>query len=237
MNPSEKIRSFLYRNPVSLLLISSGKDSAACLKMLREHLEEVIIVWCDTGNAFPEVEEYMRKIARTVPRFVKLKGRQKDFIKHVGRPSDLVFPETPSFEKKEEFVPWTQCCGANIWEPIAIYIKESGATGIITGQKDFDLRQGPAREGKMGNLEILHPLKDMTHEEVFAYLGDDVPVWYKEGATASLDCMNCTAHLRENIGQFRYLEKRYPETFAEVSSALHRMREKAIPLVEVLNGY
>jgi hypothetical protein len=69
------------------------------------------------------------------------------------------------------------------------------------------------------------PLYEWSDQQVFDYLGDDVPPSYKRGLHTSLDCINCTAYLAENHGRIAELREAHPDVYAEVEPVIHWMRD------------
>lgn len=219
-----------------MLFFSSGKDSAACLKLLKPHWGEFDVVWCNMGNPYPETVEYMARIQKQVPRFVELKGNQPKFIAENGYPVDLLPISTLPFEKK--FVPFTQCCGTNFWQLMLRYIGENRITGIIKGQKLADSLRSSLNSGvQIGQMEIWHPLEHWTDADVAAYLGEDIPESYKRGNMSSLDCINCTAFLRENGPRIQELESLFPGSYQEVMAVLASWKKAISPSLGVLDAY
>lgn len=226
---------FFTRHKRAMLFFSSGKDSAACLKLLQPYWGQFDVVWCNMGNPYPEVVEYMARIKETVPRFVEVNGKQKEFIAKWGYPVDAV--PISALPLKKRFIPYTSCCGANFWTVMMRYILANEITGIIKGQKLADRLRSELNSGALvDGKEIWHPLETWTDRDVVQFLGDDLPASYKRGNTSSLDCMNCTAYLPENWNRLSELKIISPETYLEVSSVLSVWKSAVAPALEVVNA-
>ena len=223
---------FFSRHSKIMMQFSAGKDSAACLWMLEPFWDRIDFVWVNQGNPYPETEQYMLGIAETVPHFKMIMGNSKEWIKQNGHPVDVMpIESTPAghiLGRNEMKLSWFyECCGANCWQPMIDIINQNGYTGIIRGQRDTDFLQGPRRSGEIfEGIEYLFPIKSWTTKQVFDYLGDRVPPSYLRGHESSLDCMNCTAYLRETQGRLADLKNINTETYEEVKKVHLYLRKK-----------
>jgi len=172
---------FFSRHERVILCFSPGKDSAACLSVMRDYLPRIEVVWVNPGNACEETIAYMQEVERQVPRFTALKGKQPEFFALYGPPA----------------LGEVTCCMMNRWRPLNQYIIQEKITGIIRGQKASDLHKPNVKSGDViEGIEFLHPLETWTDEDVIGYLGDSIPASYKRGLKTSLDCYGCTAYGR-----------------------------------------
>ena len=71
-----------------ILEFSGGKDSIACLMLLKDELHDITVLWADSGDAFPETVEQMEKVREMCPNFQIAKGNQPELIKENGYPAD-----------------------------------------------------------------------------------------------------------------------------------------------------
>ena len=230
---AEQLLAFVGRHQKIALMFSAGRDSAACLKLLRAFIQRVYVIWADPGNPYPETIEYMKRIAGTVPHFFIARGNQPHFVKSVGRGADIVpfeaaaLGHTITMSEGPRLVHTSDCCGANMWAPMNRTITDSGASGVIQGVKECDEWRGPMHSVIRG-CEYHYPIFKWTTEEVMEFLGDDVPPSYQRGLKSSLDCMDCVGYLRHNPGRMRDLESRYPETYSEIRPVLRWMKHQAM---------
>lgn len=227
--------AFMGRHKRVALMFSAGKDSAACLKLLRPYIEQVVVIWANPGRPYPETTEYMQHIAGTVPRFVVANGNQPEFVRTNGYPADAVpFEATPlgrtvSRSDGPLLVQLHECCSRNMWGPMQLRIIDSNATGVIQGQKECDEWRSPGMNGaRLNGCEYHYPLFKWTNEEVIEFLGDDIPPSYKRGLKSSLDCMTCTAYTAHGPGRLRDLEQQHPEVYAEIRPIVRWMRLRAV---------
>ena len=60
---------------------SGGKDSTAMLlRMIEEGIRVDLILYCDTGLEFPEMEEHIRKVEKYIGRKITVIKSEKDFM-------------------------------------------------------------------------------------------------------------------------------------------------------------
>jgi phosphoadenosine phosphosulfate reductase len=212
---------------------SGGKDALACLYLLREHWDRMIVMWCDTGDALPETHAQMAEIANMVGTFMAVKGDQPAQIERYGLPADVVSVwGTPlgKIMRANSNMPAVQtpfaCCEENIWRPLNRACKSLGATVIVRGQRADERTKGPIRSGHIENgVRYLFPLEDWTEEQVFGYLQSlnvPLPAHYAY-YNSSLDCGHCTAFLSETTGRMRYLRENHPDVHADVEQRLGRI--------------
>ena len=219
---------FFSRNHTVSLQISGGKDSIATLHWMRDWWSKVIVMWVNTGDAFPETVAQMREVRRTVPHFLEITSEQPRDIEDNGPPSDLLsswdMPLGRQFEGGRDFKVQTpfSCCANNIWFPMAGACLRLGVTGIIRGQRKQERRKSPVTSGFVdGQFEYLFPIEDWTEGEVWAYLNEQnatAGLDHYRHFNSSLDCQRCTAYWDK--GKMRYLSAFHPETHLDVLKRL-----------------
>jgi ubiquinone/menaquinone biosynthesis C-methylase UbiE/3'-phosphoadenosine 5'-phosphosulfate sulfotransferase (PAPS reductase)/FAD synthetase len=184
------------------LQFSGGKDSIACLHLWRDKLEETMVMWCNSGAAYPETIEYMERIREQVPHFMEVRGNQPAVIREYGYPSDVVpvlsatHPALVHDRAGPLIQSFIDCCGRSIWAPLHQATIRLGVSRIVRGQRNSERLTGPAKHGDIiDGIEYVLPLQDWSEAEVFAYLksvGAEVPSYYNKEPT-SRDCWSCTA--------------------------------------------
>jgi len=227
------ISSFMADHERVTLQFSAGKDSAACLKLLRPWIDRVIVLWCNPGDPYRETIEYMGQIKASVPVFVEVQGTQREFVKQYGYPADSVpFIGNPygraAYRGTHKIVSIQECCGTNLWIPLSQATKQTMTTGVVRGERLTDqLRSIIENLDVFDGQQYLNPLSDWTDSDVLKFLGDDLPPSYRRGLSSSLDCRTCTAYLNHNPGRIRDLRHSEPEAFAEIRPVLLWLREQA----------
>jgi len=207
------------------LHFSGGKDSLATLYLMRPWWERITVLWCNTGDAFPETRLQMDAIKQLVPHFQEVESDQPLQIAENGYPSDALSAwDTPFGAAIYEGRPHKAqaplgCCQANIWAPMDRATRMLGATMVIRGQRNSERLKSPIRSGHVEDgIEYLFPLQEWTDEMVKGYLRDNdvaLPPHYVYNNT-SLDCQHCSGYLFDTVGKFDYMRKHHPTLHRKV---------------------
>lgn len=209
------------------LQFSGGKDSLACLYLLRPYWDRLTVYWTDTGDAFPETLELIERVAAMVPRFERIAGNQPAVIELFGIPSDLVpVGSTPigviATGSGVLIQDRYSCCVRSLMLPMHERMVQDGITLVIRGQKNTDRLRAPVESGTVENgIEFLFPIQDWDDAQVMAYLREndiEIPRFY-ELLKASPDCMTCSAYWEE--GRAAYLRQHHPEAYDEYQKRLN----------------
>lgn len=224
----------LDRHERIVLQFSGGKDSIACLMLLREHLDRITVLWLNTGETLPEHVEQMERVRAICPRFVEVKTNVAGDIEAQGYPVDLLplrNERQVQFLSQQQRVPlqgFMACCIRNLMQPMHDATLAEGATLIIRGQKSADAHKSPVKSGDvLGGIEFWFPVQDWTDEQVLDYVaGSEFLPAHFEREHGSLDCWSCTAYLGEHGWKQRYLEKHHPEKAAEVERRITVIRRE-----------
>jgi 3'-phosphoadenosine 5'-phosphosulfate sulfotransferase (PAPS reductase)/FAD synthetase len=232
-----------------VLQFGGGKDSLACLHVLRDKLDHITVMWLNTGAAFPETLELMERVRNEVPHFVEVKSDVFADINKFGWPSDLVPTQSTGWGKLATGTqgitlrPWYECCRNNFWMPLDQKCREMGVKRIYRGQRTSEQYKSPIRSGVViEGIEYVFPLQNWSEQQVFDYLKQNdvqVPSYY-EKTKSSLDCWNCTAYLDAKAEQIAYMRTEHPSKYRIVVEKLAEMRaatlESRTVLDEVVNG-
>lgn len=235
-----------------VLFLSGGKDSLACLLLLRDFLDRIEVVWSNPGAPHPRTVEYMHYIRRWVPRFRELTGRQPDWVHAIGWPVDVV-PVRSTVDGSVgagmapvRFQSYLSCCDANMWGPMREFIKASGSDLVIMGQRADESLRNRLRDDEIQTIDGVtywHPINSWSEAQVWRLIdacGHPHPPFYDEGAESSSDCWNCTAYLDHNRGRLAAMKRDEPERYQVVESVLlslsGALRAQQAPLHQILEG-
>ncbi|CAH0532151.1 phosphoadenosine phosphosulfate reductase [Ralstonia phage UAM5] len=199
------------------LQLSGGKDSLACLYVMRPYWDRLTVYWLNTGAAFPETVEQMKAIREMVPHFVEIAGRQPEVIAQFGMPSDIVpvnstpVGVTAAGDGRALIQDRYSCCLRSLMIPMHERMVQDGITLIIRGQKDSDRLKAPIKSGDVvDGVQYLLPIEAWDDDDVLSYLkgqGVTLPRFY-EKLRASPDCISCSAYWEE--GRSAYLKQYHP---------------------------
>ena len=216
-------------HPYGVLQFSGGKDSLACLTLLKPHWHKIIVLWCNMGDPFPETLEQMRAIKEQVPYFLEVKGNSPEWILLNGYPTDILPMSNAPVGRTMDgtdgvmLAPYYNCCWANLWGPLEKATKGTLTTLVIRGQRNSESMRGPVRNGNViDGIEYWLPLEDWSEQQVFDYLKEqnvDLPPHYKRAST-SLDCMHCTGWTHDTADIIAWLCDTHPDEGKEVHRRL-----------------
>lgn len=203
------------------LQFSGGRDSLACLYLMRPYWDRLTVYWCDTGAAYPETLALMQQISDMVPNFAVIEGRQPQVVEEFGLPSDIVpVNATPIGRFVGGEAPLIQdrysCCIRSMMQPTLERMLADGITLIIRGQKGADRLKSQVRSGEVHDgIEYLFPIEDWDTRKVMRYLEDEgapIPRFY-EMLNGMPDCMTCSAWWEEGSAKYlrRYNHAQYLE--------------------------
>lgn len=213
------------------LQFSGGKDSLACLHLWEDMLDETVVLWVNTGAAYPETIRQMERVAARVPHFKEVRTDQPANIEQYGLPADVVPTINTSWGRLSTSEPgpkiqsYIDCCAGNIWIPMHNAVREMGLTRIVRGQRNDERRTSPIRSGQIvDGIEYVFPLQDWSREQVMEYLrnvGADIPGYYEHEQT-SRDCWSCTAYLDESRDRIRRLPSELREVVMMRIRGIHK---------------
>lgn len=222
----DEIAVVLDRHEKVGLSFSGGKDSTACVFLLREFLHRVTVYHVDGGDLLPETQETVARVKALCPDFVTIRSDVDEWITRNGLPSDLIAYTSHPIgriigQSVQPISARYDCCFANIMRPLAERIKADGCTLLIRGTKSSDMPALPVASGtSLEFIELLYPLQDWSDDEVLAYLrsvGAPISRVYETGMS-SLDCARCSAWWSEGRGV--YLKANHPGLYEDYRGRL-----------------
>lgn len=201
------------------LCLSGGKDSLACLYLLRDHLHRIAVYHLDTGDLIPETRAIVAEVREMCPNFVHMRSDVRSWIAEYGLPTDLL-PYSAhgvgvmAAQNNAMLVTRYHCCFVNLMWPVWNRLKEDGNTLCIRGTKKADLKVQPAKSGEIHEgVELWFPIDGWSHEEVQAYLrsvgAPRNPIY--DHMTNAPECARCPAWWGE--GRAAYLKERHPDLY------------------------
>lgn len=217
-----------FRNPA--LQFSGGKDSLACLYLLRPHLDQITVYWLNTGDSCPETLSVIDSVRRWIPRFVEVASDVKQWRNTHGMPSDLApahsHPLGVAYGMSDiKVTSRFDCCYFNLMLPMHERMLADGVDAVVRGTKLVDTGKLPA-EGATGFYDVLLPLRDWSHDQVFEYLesvGAPVnPIYDHVTGSSAPECLGCTAWWDE--GKAEYLRARHQQVYREYRISLSTIK-------------
>lgn len=220
------------------LQFSGGKDSLACLYLLRPYWDRLTVMWSSRGDAYPEARALFEDVRHMVYAVIEVGGDEQWRAGAINTwPADCVPDRATWFGRLVEptdddfrLVHRYDCCLAHFWKPMAQATTAGGFDLVIRGQRADEAKRAPFASGAMdgdGRVYLL-PIQHWTKSDVLTYLraqGVALPRQYEYGM-ASLDCLHCTAYLDENGGKLRYLRDFHPEAAIEYERRLRLIQSE-----------
>jgi phosphoadenosine phosphosulfate reductase len=228
----DAIEQAIGRHERIALQLSGGRDSLACLYLLRPFWDRLTVYWFNTGDPFPETEQAMELVRAEVPHFVEIDGHQPDVVAQYGIPSDIVpASRTPiGIAGSGGPGPMIQdryaCCARVFMVPMHERMRADGITLIIRGQRADDRLKAPICSGHVEDgVEYLFPIEEWSVADVMDYLRKNrlpVPRFYQMMDSAP-DCMTCSAYWENGVSA--YLKQYHPSAYAIVQQRLDMINE------------
>jgi phosphoadenosine phosphosulfate reductase len=201
-----------------ILALSGGKDSLACLHLLKDELDSAIYV--DTGFAYPETLK-MIDYAATLLTVHRVQANRTGQQAAFGLPADVVPVEwTAIGEAMTEQKPYRiqssfQCCFENIALPLYAKAHALGATHLVMGQRNAESYKSLSRDGDLvKDIIRLHPIEDWTTDQVMQFLSKHMTVpAHFNFEHSSLDCYDCTAFRHASADRVKWMKYAHPEMY------------------------
>lgn len=235
----QELAAKLHGHERIVLQFSGGKDSLACLLLLKDHLHKIQVLWMnpDGAHALPEVLQQMGRVEAFCPNFSAVYGFSRAQIKEKGLPVDTLPVRSHVAvqwltQRPESLIlqPFLDCCMENLLAPMHAATLEFAPTLIIRGQKLSDYHKSPVRSGAViEGVQYWFPVESWDDADVRAFIADSplLPTTAAD-ATRSLECPGCTAYRHESAWQLPYLEKHHPALGAQLREDLKAIRAELV---------
>ena len=205
------------------LAFSGGKDSWACLWLHEKELDDIGVIWVNTGKNYPEALAMIQKAKAMCPNFVEVQSDQQAQNDKFGLPSD-VLPVNWTYsgqlvrgKKDVKIQSYLSCCWDNIGIPLQEVAKEAEITHLIRGQRNDEKYKATSRNGDVVNgITYIHPIENWTRQQVLDYLATkmDVPEHFVL-EHSSMDCYDCTGYWEASKDRIEYTKERHPALYDE----------------------
>lgn len=222
-----------------IICFGGGKDSLALLHLMRDSLDDTLVVFGDTGAIYPHMREFVHETC--VALGVELKVVQPehsvlDWIKAMGAPADMVpvdyteeMQSMLRFRKQPLIQSRMLCCSVNLWTPVHRFIESTGIKRVYRGAKACDDKRGIGPRTSIGDIVIEAPLWDWDDAKVFNFLqvcDATLPEHYAKVNT-SFDCYCCSAYLTDAgaSGRIAYTKKHYPDLYPVLEQNIESVSE------------
>lgn len=240
------MQDFFDRHEKVALMFSGGKDSIACLHLIKNYLDKTTVVWVNTGASFPEIEALMEETRQQVPHFLEIKTNQPESIKSKGYPVDVVpvnytvLGQSVTSIKDFKVRSYFECCAENFWLPCDAEVRKLGITGVIRGQRQSEGHRAPIKSGYVENgIEYNFPIESWSDSEVIDYLkSKDVVIDERLSMShSSLDCWNCTAYMAESKDRFNYIKKHHPAKYQSIVETVKKIDNVLTAETSIYKGF
>lgn len=206
----------------------------ACLYLMRPELDNIAVLWANTGKNYPELLRTVAQARTMCPHFIEIEtDRDRQWRDH-GIPSDIVpvdwtvMGQVFAGAKPVTVQSYLGCCYMNITGPLIAKAVEIGATTLISGKRSDDNHKHPSKSGSLvQGFTLIHPVEDWTAAEVLLYLSQqmgELPAHYAL-EHSSMDCYDCTAFAAHSTDRIRYMRERHPKFYMEFSEKLALLNE------------
>lgn len=203
-----------------ILALSGGKDSMACLFLMKASLDCAIYV--DTGFSYPETRRVIDEARKHVD-VVTVKSDRRIQNEQAGLPSDVVpidwtsYGQTLSGKKSVTVQSYLNCCQKNLCEPLFTEAKRLGATELVFGQRESEGHKSTAKNGdEVFGIVRLHPIEQWTDAEVMKFLAGHMAIPdHFSIKHSSLDCYDCTAYRKESADRIEWMREAHPPLFKD----------------------
>ena len=222
------------------LAFSGGKDSWACLWLNKDNLNDILVIWVNTGKNYPEMLETIGRAKALCPNFIELIVDRDGQNAYHGIPADVVpinwtrVGQEVTDKKRVMIQPYLNCCHENIGANLQKYCKDNGVTHLIRGQRNDEGHKSSARDGaEVEGITYLQPIETWTAQQVLDFVAQHMPLPdHFRFKHSSMDCYDCTAYRAESKDRIAYTKKHHPAIYDEYASRKLALDEALIQSLE-----
>ncbi len=205
------------------LALSGGKDSMACLHLLKDELD--IAIFVDTGFAYPETLNLI-EYARSMVEVVVVRSDRVSQNEREGIPSDVVpinwtrLGESLTVKKGFLVQSYLGCCFENLFLPLMAEAKRLGVKTLYLGQRKEENHKSSIPSGSVDDgITRIYPIDDWTEKGVFDFLSErmEIPSHYSI-KHSSLDCYDCTAYRTDSSDRVEWTKEKHPSFYSAYSA-------------------
>ena len=210
---------------------SGGKDSTAMLlRMIEEGMRVDLILYCDTGLEFPEMEEHIRKVEEYIGRKITVIKSEKDFMYWATEHKRVIRSDKiPGAKPGDIMTGYAWPAVKSRW--CTRELKTDTIADYLRGlKKDYDLVQyvGIASDEPQREREHNYPLIKwgMTEADCLKYCYDRGFTW--GGLYDIWDRVSCWCCPLQGLEDLRKLRKYRPELWERLREMDRLINEKCI---------
>jgi len=225
------------------LQFSGGKDSLACLYLLRPFVERGLpVYWTHTGDTIPETLAIIEQVRQWIPDFRVIEADVLGWKAAHGLPSDIVTAQSTWMGRQyamtdAALVGRFDCCWANLMQPMHERMLQDGVEVVIRGTKLADTGRVPA-QGATEHYDVRLPLVDWSHAQVFDYLeqvgAPRSAVYDSFRSISAPECLHCSAWWDD--GKAAYLKQLHPDKLGQYQVSLQTIRTELARRMDELDS-
>ncbi len=211
----------------------------AVLYLMREELDNIVVLSVDTGSQFPHMLEHIERTCEKLgAELVVLRPEtapedQPYFstdIVPIWRSNSTVFA---SHMNGQPLLSTSDCCALHVIQPMRADVQKNKNVKIgLRGTKEADIPRGlGSTYDPYLDVEWVAPIWAWTDDDVFNYLeevGADIPAQYlMDRKNDGLDCWSCTGHTMggKMAAKMRFMAVHYPDKLEALKARHQRVAE------------
>ena len=225
------------------LHFSGGKDSLACLYLLRPYVKSGLpVYWLHTGDTIPETLEVVEQVQGWIQDFRVIQSDVLGWKERHGIPSDVTTAQSSWIGGQygmtdTKLAGRFDCCWSNLMLPMHERMVQDGVELVIRGTKLADTGKLPAT-GAGDPYEVALPLVDWSHAQVFSYLeavgAPRSRVYDTFKSISAPECLHCSAWWDD--GKAAYLKQLHPGKVGQYAANLQTIRAELARRVQELDS-